>query len=279
MNSTSKRFFIFALVLAAAAIVLAPSVAHAKKPKIPVLRMATTTSTVDSGLLEYLLPGFEKKYGVKMEVISVGTGNAIKLGESGDVDVILVHARASEDKFVEAGFGVNRRDVMYNDFLIAGPQANPAVLKKDDKAVDAFRTVADKQLPFISRGDMSGTDIKEKELWKAAGVTPAGKWFMESGQGMGATLTMADELGAYTLVDRATFLSYQAKVRLVPAVEGDPALFNPYGVIAVNPKKNKYVKHDLAMKFIDWLTSEEGQKRIGDYKIKGVRLFTPDAKK
>ena len=275
-----SRKMLFAIILLAAVLpAVMPTAAHAKKNKIPVLRMATTTSTVDSGLLDYLLPYFEKKYGVKMEVISVGTGKAIQLGYSGDVDVVLVHARSLEDQFVADGYGVNRRDVMYNDFLIVGPPANPVGLKKDDKGTDAFKKIANAKAPFISRGDKSGTDIKEKELWKAAGITPEGKWFMESGQGMGATLTMSDELGAYTLVDRATFVSYAAKVKLSALVEGDPTLFNPYGVIAVNPKKNKYAKYDLAMKYVDWMTSDEGQKLIAGYKIKGIQLFIPDAKK
>ncbi len=276
MNRPIKKT-IASFVLLAVALTVFSAAAPAKN-KIPVLRMATTTSTVDSGLLDYLLPFFEKKFNVKMEVIAVGTGNAIKLGESGDVDVILVHARAAEDKFVADGFGVSRRDVMYNDFLIVGPKGNPAGLKSGEKATDAFKTIAEKQVPFISRGDKSGTDMKEKEIWKAAGIKPEGKWFMESGQGMGATLTMAGELGAYTLTDRATFISYKSKSRLVPIVEGDPALFNPYGVIAVNPKKNKYVKYDLAMKFIEWIVSEEGQKLIADYKVQGKQLFVPDAK-
>lgn len=257
---------------------LSPAPAMAKK-KPPILRIATTTSTVDSGLLDYLLPFFEKKFGIRVEVISVGTGKAIKLGESGDVDVVLVHAREAEDRFVADGFGVNRRDVMHNDFLIVGPKDDPAALKETKTAVDAFKQIAQKQMPFISRGDKSGTDIKEKEIWKKAGITPSGKWFLESGQGMGATLTLADEIGAYTLVDRATFLSYKAKTRLVPLVEGDPGLFNPYGVIAVNPKRSKYVKYGLAMKFIGWITSEEGQKLIGEYKMQGVQLFIPAAKR
>lgn len=257
---------------------LLPAPAMAKK-KPPILRIATTTSTVDSGLLDYLLPFFEKKFGIRVEVISVGTGKAIKLGESGDVDVVLVHARESEDQFVADGFGVNRRDVMHNDFLIVGSENDPAGIKDSETAIDAFKQIARKQTPFISRGDKSGTDIKEKEIWKKAGITPSGKWFLESGQGMGATLTLADEIGAYTLVDRATFISYKAKLRIVPLVEGDPGLFNPYGVIAVNPKRNKYVKYDLAMIFIDWITSDEGLKLIGDYKMQGVQLFIPDAKK
>lgn len=269
-------FSILSIFMIGGFLLLAPAMAK-KKP--PILRIATTTSTVDSGLLDYLLPFFEKKFGIRVEVISVGTGKAIKLGESGDVDVVLVHARESEDQFVADGFGVNRRDVMHNDFLIVGPKDDPAALKETKTAVAAFKLIAQKQMPFISRGDKSGTDIKEKEIWKKAGIAPSGKWFLESGQGMGATLTLADEIGAYTLVDRATFLSYKAKTRLVPLVEGDPGLFNPYGVIAVNPKRNKYVKYGLAMKFIDWITSDEGRKLIGEYKMQDVQLFIPDAKK
>jgi tungstate transport system substrate-binding protein len=269
-------YIIMALAFASTSGTL-PQNAHAADR--PVLRLSTTTSTVDSGLLDYLLPKFEKKYGVRVDVISVGTGKALKLGESGDVDVVLVHAREEEDKFVVSGFGVNRRDVMHNDFLIIGPPNDPAGVKIEKKPQKAFKRIAATQKPFISRGDKSGTDIKEKALWKAANIVPEGKWYLESGQGMGATITMADEVGAYTLVDRATFLSYKAKVRLVPLCQGDPDLFNPYGIIAVNPKRNPSVHYDLAMKFIRWITSREGQKIIGSYKVQGVRLFTPDAKR
>jgi len=273
-----KHFLLSFSLLIIGLIVLSAPAAHARR-SVTVLRMSTTTSTVDSGLLDYLLPKFEKKFNVKVEAIAVGTGKALKLGESGDVDVVLVHAREMEDKFVADGFGVNRRDVMHNDFLIVGPLSDPARIKGSKSAVDAFQRIADAKAPFISRGDNSGTDIKEKEIWKAAKITPAGRWFMESGQGMGATLTMSDEIGAYTLVDRATFISYKAKVRIAPLCEGDPTLFNPYGIIAVNPKLYKSVHYDLAMKLIDWMTSDEGQRLIGEYKVQGVQLFVPDAKK
>ncbi len=268
---------LFALTLVAA-LAAAALPAHAKG-KVPTLRMSTTTSTVDSGLLDFLLPHFEKKFNLRMEVISVGTGKALKLGESGDVDVVLVHARTLEDKFVSDGFGVDRRDVMHNDFLIVGPSGDPAKIKGMKDAGAAFKKIASSQSRFISRADKSGTDIKEKEIWAELKIIPAGSWFIEAGLGMGATLTMADELGAYTLADRATYLSYKAKVDLPPMVEGDASLFNPYGVIAVNPKKWKHVKYDLAMKFIYWIRSPEGQKLIGGYKMKGVQLFIPDAGK
>ena len=274
-----KRSAIVILLFIAGAMAFGASPALAKRNKTPLLRLSTTTSTVDSGLLDYILPAFEKKCKCKVEAISAGTGKALKLGENGDVDVVLVHARAAEDKFVDDGFGVNRRDVMYNDFLIVGPSSDPAGIKGDTDADAALKKIADKKKRFISRADKSGTDMKEKELWKVAGVTPSGKWYLESGQGMGATLTMADELGAYTLVDRATFLSYKAKVDLVALVENGKTLFNPYGVIAVNPRKYPKTHYDLAMKFIDWLTSDEGQELIGSYKVRGVRLFVPDAKK
>lgn len=244
-----------------------------------VLRLATTTSTVDSGLLDYLLPVFGKDTGIDVHVVSVGTGAALKLGMNGDVDVVLVHARQEEDKFVAEGYGVNRRDVMHNDFLIVGPEEDPAGMSGEKNATKAMKKIAETESKFISRGDKSGTDMKEKELWKAAGITPEGKWFMESGQGMGATLTMADEVGAYTLTDRATFTSYNAKVRLKALCEGDPKLFNPYGIIAVNPKKHKGIQYGAAMKFIKWMTSEKGQKLIGAFKMKGVMLYVPDVVK
>jgi tungstate transport system substrate-binding protein len=275
-----KRIIGTSAILSAALIgilfICAPVQARKQKPQA--LRLATTTSTVDSGLLDYLLPFFEKKYRVRVDVISVGTGQALKLGENGDVDVVLVHARELEDKFVADGSGVNRRDVMYNDFLIVGPKDDPAHVMGSKTALEAFRTISEKQYPFISRGDKSGTDVKEKTIWKQLGITPAGKWYIESGQGMGATLTLADELMAYTLVDRATFTSYKAKAQLISLFEGDPTLYNPYGVIAVNPNRNKYVKYDLAMKFVNWIISDKTQKLIGNYKMNGVQLYVPDAK-
>jgi len=243
------------------------------------LRMSTTTSTEASGLLKVLLPPFEKANNVKVDVISVGTGKALKLGENGDVDVVFVHARAAEDKFVADGFGVDRRDVMYNDYVIVGPKDDPAKVKEAKTAADAFKRIAEAKAEFVSRGDDSGTNKKEKQLWKAAGITPAGSWYIEAGRGMGAVLQMAFDKKAYTLADRGTFIAYESKIDLVILSQGDKGLFNPYGVIAVNPKKHPKVSYELAKKFIDFVTGPEGQKIIGDFKLNGKQLFFPDAKK
>jgi tungstate transport system substrate-binding protein len=241
------------------------------------LRLATTTSTDNSGLLKYILPKFEAKYGAKVKVIAVGTGKALKLGENGDVDVVMVHARPSENKFVAAGHGVNRRDVMYNDFIIVGPKNDPAGIKGTKDPVAAFKKIAQKHALFVSRGDDSGTNKREKIYWKRASITPKGSWYVAAGQGMGAVLTMSGQKQAYTLADRATYLTYKAKTGLVIEVEGNPNLFNPYGVIAVNPKKYPDVNYMGAMAFIAWLTSPEGQKMIGEFKKDGTQLFHPDA--
>ncbi len=237
------------------------------------LRLATTTSTENSGLLAALLPPFEKARGVKVDVIAVGTGKALKLGESGDVDVVLVHARSLEDQFVAEGFGVNRRDVMYNDFVLLGPAGDPAGIKGMRDAAGALGKIAAVGSPFLSRGDQSGTHAKEKELWGAAGVTPAGAWYLEAGRGMGEVITMATERQGYTLADRGTFLAYRAKTDLVVLVEGDERLFNPYGVIAVNPARHPHVKASLAAAFIDYLTSPGGQGIIAGFKRNGEPLF------
>jgi len=250
------------------------SLAHSQEVR---LRLATTTSTENTGLLKVLLPPFEQKHNCKVDVISVGTGKALKLGERGDADVVLVHARKAEDKFVADGFGVDRRDVMHNDFVILGPENDPAGAKGDKDPADVFKKIAEKGSPFISRGDESGTHVKEKEMWEAAGVAQKGPWYMESGQDMGATLVMANEKLAYTLCDRATWLAFKDKSPLKIISEGDPRLYNPYGVIAVNPQKNPHVKYDLAKAFIEYITSEEGQKIIGDFKKNGELLFFPDA--
>jgi tungstate transport system substrate-binding protein len=243
------------------------------------LRMATTTSTENSGLLGVLLPPFEKANKLKVHVIAVGTGKALKLGENGDVDVVFVHARKAEDKFVSGGFGVYRKDVMHNDFVLIGPKADPAGLKGAKTTMDAFKLLSAGKAEFISRGDDSGTNKKEKALWEAAGVTPKGKWYVEAGQGMGKVLQMAFDKQAYTLTDRGTYIAYGDKIDLVILFEGDKALFNPYGIIAVNPKKHPKVKYDLAKKLIDFIVSAEGQKIIGDYKKGGKQLFFPDAVK
>lgn len=243
------------------------------------LRMSTTTSTEDSGLLKVLLPPFEKANGVKVDVISVGTGKALKLGENGDVDVVFVHARPAEDKFVADGFGVDRKDVMYNDFVLLGPKNDPAGVKKAKTAAEAFKILGEGKAPFISRGDDSGTHKKEKSLWKAAAISPKGAWYIEAGQGMGAVLHMANDKQGYTLADRGTFASQGGKVDLAIVFEGDKALANPYGVIAVNPKKHPTAQYDLAKKFIAFVTSPEGQKIIADYKVNGKQLFFPSAAK
>jgi tungstate transport system substrate-binding protein len=245
------------------------------------LKLSTTTSTENSGLLYELLPPFEKQFNVKVDIIAVGSGKAIKLGENGDADVVLAHERDLEDKFVAEGYGVNRRDVMHNDFVVIGPTADPAGVRKAKTAPEAFKMIAKRRATFVSRGDKSGTHGKELSLWRKAGVTPAGSWYMESGMGMGEVLIMAYEKNAYTLTDRGTYLAFQkgGKINLPILFEGDPTLFNPYGIIAVNPARHPSVNYIMAMALIGWVTSQEGQRIIADFgKEKfGVPLFFPDA--
>ena len=237
------------------------------------LRMSTTTSTENSGLLSVLLPPFEKKYACKVDVVAVGTGKALKLGEAGDVDVVFVHARTLEDKFMASGFGVNRRDVMYNDFVLLGPPGDPAGVGKAKSASDAFRAIAAKGGSFISRGDDSGTHQKEKEVWASAGIVPRGAWYIEAGQGMGEVITMATEKRGYTLSDRGTYIAFRKKTDLVVLRQGDRNLWNPYGIIAVNPKRHVHAKFDAAMKLIDFVTGPEGQSLIAGFKVDGEPLF------
>jgi tungstate transport system substrate-binding protein len=244
------------------------------------LILATTTSTQDSGLLEFILPQFEQEFNVKVDVIAVGTGQALQLGVDGNADVLLVHARAREDDFMASGDGVRREDVMYNDFVIVGPESDPAGIAGMKDAAAAFAKIADAQAPFVSRGDDSGTNTKEKSVWAAAGIEPAGDWYISAGQGMGAVLTMANEQQAYTLSDRATYLAMTLEgTDLKILVEGDPILFNPYGVIAVNPNKGPQIKNDLANTFIDWIISMPTQELIGTFGVEkfGAPLFTPDS--
>ena len=244
------------------------------------LVLATTTSTADSGLLDAILPDFEGEYNAEVEVIAVGTGQALATGEAGDCDVLLVHARSREDAFVEAGHGVNRANVMYNDFVIIGSADDPAGIAGMTDAVAAFTKIAEAQAPFVSRGDDSGTHTKEKAIWSEAGIDPSGDWYISAGQGMGAILTMADEQLAYTMSDRGTYLARTLEgIELEILAEGDPILFNPYGVIAINPEQHPSVNYDLAMSFIDWLTSVEAQAAIGEFgKDKfGLPLFYPDS--
>ncbi len=242
------------------------------------LKLATTTSTDNSGLLNVLLPPLERMFDVRVDVIAVGTGKALALGRNGDVDVILVHAREAEDKFVMEGYGINRRDVMYNDFIIIGPADDPAGVSGMKDAVAALKIISTKKAPFASRGDDSGTHKREKSLWREVGIKPSGSWYMETGQGMGATLQIADEKRAYTLSDRGTYLAYKDKIDMEILVEGDTArLANPYGIIAVNPAKHPHTNYLYAMLLIGWVTSVEGQKIIGQYKRFGEPLFHPMA--
>jgi len=265
--------------LAIASVGLAVACLSCVRADEAILRLATTTSTYETGLLDHILPPFEKKHNVKVHVISVGTGKAIKIAENGDVDVILVHARAAEDKFVDDGCGVNRRDVMHNDFVLLGPTSDPAGIGGQRSAAEALRRIADGARTFVSRGDDSGTHKKEKSLWATLKRVPKGTWYLEAGQGMSATLRMADEKDAYVMVDRATYLATKDKLRLRILVEGDSALFNPYGIIPVSPYLHKHVKYDLAMALVAWVTSPECQQMIGDYQKGGNRLYHPNAAK
>lgn len=243
------------------------------------IRMSTTTSTENSGLLKQLLPAFEAKYGTRVQVISVGTGKALELGKNGDVDVVLVHARPAEDKFVAEGHGVNRRDVMYNDFILVGPTEDPLGLRGTRDVVNAFRKMGEGRAKFISRGDNSGTDQMEKAYWKEAGVSPKGTWFVSAGLGMGEVLTMAAEMKAYTLSDRATYGAYRAKTGLEIVVQNDVKMFNPYGIIAVSPKRYPDINYEGALQLINWITSPEGQNLIAGFKVNGEQLFFPSAGK
>lgn len=252
----------------------------AEEPMGGNLILATTTSTADSGLLDFILPDFEEKTGVTVDVIAVGTGQALELGVNGDADVLLVHARASEDAFMDAGDGVRREDVMYNDFVIVGPADDPAGIKGKSKATKALEMISEAGAPFVSRGDDSGTHKKELSLWKEAGIEPSGDWYISAGQGMGDVLVMANEQLAYTMSDRATYLALKLEgIELEVLVEGDPLLFNPYGVIAVNPDKNPNINNDLANEFIDWLISVDTQELISTFGVDkfGAPLFTPDS--
>ena len=244
------------------------------------LILATTTSTENSGLLAYLLPGFTEATGIEIDVIAVGTGQALKLGEDGNADVLMVHARDREDALMEAGHGVRREDLMYNDFVIVGPASDPAGILGMTDAPAALRKIAESASTFVSRGDDSGTHTKEKAIWAAAAIEPAGAWYVSAGQGMGAVLTMADELRAYTLSDRATYLARTLEgSELQIAVEGDPILFNPYGVMVVNPDKGDHIQDELAHTFVDWLIAVETQAKIGEFGVDkfGAPLFTPDS--
>lgn len=241
------------------------------------VRLATTTSTENSGLLGYLLPVFERETGLRVQVIAVGTGKALRMAQDGDVDLVLVHAPAAEQQFMNTGAGTLRRAVMHNDFVIVGPPGDRAGIGSLHDAVVAFQRIARSRSTFISRGDDSGTHKKERALWEAAGIRPSGYWYREAGQGMGKVLQMADELQGYTLSDRGTWLAYQGKTDLQLLTEGDPRLFNPYHVIAVNPERYPDVNFAGARALIEWLTGSEGQRLISAYRLRGEQLFHPDA--
>ncbi len=246
------------------------------------IRCASTTSTQNSGLFDYILPLFEKKTGGKVDVVAVGTGAAIEIGKRGDADVVFVHAKEQEIKAVEEGWFVNRHDVMYNDFIIIGPSDDPVKIRGTKSVAEAFRKIAESSSPFLSRGDNSGTHMKELSIWKKTGMDPKGqKWYLEVGQGMEKTQRIANEKRAYTLTDRGTWLATKDKDKLEMAVvlEGDPVLFNQYGVMAVNPEKHPHVKYKEAMEFVNWLVSKEGQDTIASFKGKnGNQLFIPNAR-
>ncbi|CAA6821846.1 MAG: ABC-type tungstate transport system, periplasmic binding protein [uncultured Thiotrichaceae bacterium] len=249
------------------------SVVHAEE----ILRLATTTSTDNSGLIKYLFPEFEKQSGYKVHVIAVGTGKALRMGRDGDVDVLLVHAPKAENTFVDEGYGVKRIPVMYNDFVLVGPKNDPAKIAGAATLPTALKKIADSKQAFISRGDDSGTHKKELSLWTAADVKPGGKWYREAGQGMGKVLQIAGEMDAYTITDRGTWLAFQEKSPLTIVFEGDKQLFNPYSIIAINPEKHADLNHKGSAALINWITSKETQKRIGAFKLHGQQLFTPNS--
>lgn len=267
------HYLLFAASLATSALV------DAAAPAAPDIRMATTTSTENSGLLAVILPQFEARYGGKVRVVAVGSGAAMKIGENGDADVLLVHARALEEKFMAAGFGSLRRDVMYNDFVIVGPAKDPAGLRGGRDVIEAMKKIAGSGARFISRGDDSGTHEMEKAYWKSAAIEPKGTWYISSGQGMGPVLTMAAELGGYALTDRATYAAYRDRTGLQIMVEGDARMFNPYGVIVVNPQRYPTLNTSGAKAFADWITSPEGQAAVAAFRINGVQMFFPNAAK
>ena len=274
MENATRRA-VLAFVLGASLFVAAQAPADDK-----FIIVQSTTSTQNSGLFEHILPMFTEKTGIDVRVVAVGTGQALKNAENGDGDVVLVHSKPDEEKFVADGWGVKRRDVMYNDYVIVGPAADPANVAGLKDAAEALKKIAEAEAPFASRGDESGTHKTELRLWQDAGIDPhpaSGQWYLETGSGMGATLNTAVGKHAYALTDRGTWLSFANKSDFKVLVEGDPKLFNQYGVILVNPAKHKKVKAAEGQAFIDWLTGKEGQTAIASFKIGGEQLFFPNA--
>ena len=244
------------------------------------ITVASTTSTEQSGLFRHLLPIFEKKTGIQVRVIALGTGQALDMARRGDADVVFVHARSLEEKFIAEGFGVRRFPVMYNDFVLIGPKPDPAKIAGGKDILEALHKIKAATAPFVSRGDKSGTHTAELALWKQAGidiVADKGPWYRDTGQGMGPALNTASSMNAYLLADRGTWISFKNRGELAILVEGDNRLFNQYGVILVNPEKNKHVKKESGQAFVDWVVSADGQRVIADYKIGGEQLFFPNA--
>jgi tungstate transport system substrate-binding protein len=270
------RVFLLRAVLGLVLIALNAS-ALADFDRTRIVRLATTTSTENSGLLDELLPRFEAASGYRVHVIAVGTGKALRMGRDGDVDLVLVHAPAAEQRFVDRGFGEQRLPVMFNDFVLVGPHTDPAGLAQAANAADALGRIAVSQTPFVSRGDDSGTHKKERSLWRQADLIPEGAWYREAGQGMGKVLQMADEMNAYTLADRGTWLAYRDKSRLKVTFEGDEGLFNPYSIIEVNAIRYPDLNHRGAQALIGWIRGTEGQQAIAAFRKSGERLFTPSA--
>ena len=265
------RRFILSAVSGFALLVASPAIAQ------DFITVASTTSTENSGLFGHILPKFQAETGIEVRVIAQGTGQALETGRRGDADVVFVHARAQEEKFVADGFGVQRFDVMYNDFVIVGPGDDPANLRSAPDAPAAMAAIAGAGASFASRGDDSGTHTAEKRLWAAAGIEPAGAWYLSTGSGMGATLNTAAQVPAYALTDRGTWLSFQNRGPLTITFEGDPVLFNPYGIMLVNPQMHPHVKAAQGQAFIDWIISDAGQAAIAGYKVNGEQLFFPNA--
>jgi tungstate transport system substrate-binding protein len=264
------------ILLAALAAAVLPALAQEK-----FITVASTTSTEQSGLFKYLLPMFEHKTGIQVRVVAVGTGQALDIGRRGDADVVFVHAKPLEEKFLAEGQGVKRFDVMYNDFVLIGPKTDPAKVAGTKDIVAALTKIKSVQAPFVSRGDKSGTHFAELQLWKAAGIDIAkdkGPWYRDTGQGMGPALNTAAGMSAYILSDRGTWLSFKNRGDLDIVVQGDTRLFNQYGIMLVSPEKHPDIKKDLGQQFIDWVISPEGQKAIAGYKINGEQLFFPNAK-
>jgi tungstate transport system substrate-binding protein len=280
LNSIFSVVLVISFFLAACA-TATPIPTQPPKPANPSLILATTTSTQDSGLLDVMIPDFEQRTGYTVQTVAVGSGEAMKMGQQCNADVLLVHSPSAEKDFMTNGYGSDRRLVMHNDFVVVGPSSDPAGIKGSATAIDAFTKIANSQSPFITRGDASGTNTKELAIWKSANITPAGDWYTESGQGMGATLQIASEKAAYTLSDRATFLANQANLQLAILVEGDASLLNVYHVIVVNPTNCPAVNNTGAIAFADYVVSSEAQSLIGSFGTEkyGQPLFTPDAGK